>query len=211
MLGPGVNYRAGYWDKEMQRRICDAVAQVISHAPLFRPTMPRTGKPWSIHMTNAGTLGWISDRAGYRYQSTHPETGAPWPPLFPELISAWQDLTGRSDQPECCLINYYDQSTSKMGLHQDRDEDELEAPIVSFSLGDSAVFRMGGLTRQAPTRSIRLHSGDALVFGGPARLAFHGIDRVLAGSSQILSDHPAFAGGRLNLTLRRVSRAAPDQ
>ncbi len=206
ILGAGVTYFAEYWDIAAQKRVCDAIADIVSAAPFFRPIMPRTGKPWSIYMTNAGPLGWVSDRSGYRYQATHPETGAPWPPLFPDLSAAWQALTGRDDAPECCLINYYHQPQSKMGLHQDRDEEDFTAPIVSFSLGDSAVFRMGGPNRRGPTRSIRLHSGDALMFGGPSRMAFHGIDRVLSGSSQLLSRHPGFGdGGRINLTLRRVS------
>ncbi len=206
MLGPGVEYFSGYWDAAAQRRVCDAVAEIVASAPFFRPTMPKTGKPWSIMMTNAGPLGWVSDIAGYRYQKEHPSTGQAWPPLFPELIEAWQGLTGRADAPECCLINYYQQERARMGLHQDRDEADFEAPIVSFSLGDTAVFRMGGPQRRGPTRSIRLYSGDAVIMGGASRLAFHGIDRVLAGSSRLLAEHDAFPdGGRINLTLRRVS------
>ena len=163
--------------------------------------MPRTGKPFSDRMTNAGRLGWVSDEAGYRYQETHPETGAPWPPIPARVLRAWDDLGGFRDPPEACLINLYGPG-ARMGLHQDRDEEELDAPVVSLSLGDTALFRYGGSARTDPTRSVRLRSGDAIVFGGPARLMFHGIDRLYEGTSDLLP-----GGGRLNLTLRRVAKS----
>jgi alkylated DNA repair protein (DNA oxidative demethylase) len=150
-------------------------------------------------MTNCGPLGWVSDVAGYRYQPTHPITGRPWPPMPPALLDAWRDLTGYPPLPEACLVNWYGPQ-AKMGLHQDRDEADFAAPVLSLSLGDTALFRLGGTTRKAPTTSFRLASGDALVLGGEARLAFHGVDRILPGTSTLLS-----GGGRLNLTLRRVS------
>jgi alkylated DNA repair protein (DNA oxidative demethylase) len=115
------------------------------------------------------------------------------------LTALWQTVSGFSGPAEACLINYYADGT-RMGLHQDRDEETFDAPVVSVSLGDEAVFRIGGLKRKDPTRSLRLKSGDVLVFGGPARLAFHGIDRVIKGSCPLLKQ-----GGRLNLTLRRVT------
>jgi alkylated DNA repair protein (DNA oxidative demethylase) len=164
--------------------------------------MPKTGKPFSVRMSNCGPLGRVADEKGYRYQATHPETGAPWPPMPARLLAVWAALAPGAPPPEACLINLYD-ATARMGLHQDRDEAELSAPVVSLSLGDTALFRVGGLTRGGPTRSFRLGSGDAMTLGGPGRLAFHGIDRIYAGGSTLLAE-----GGRINLTMRRVTRRA---
>lgn len=163
--------------------------------------MPRTGAPFSVRMTNCGALGWVSDRQGYRYQDKHPETGEAWPPMPAILTNAWAELADFPAPPEACLVNLYD-ATARMGLHQDRDEQTFDAPVLSVSLGDTAVFRIGGLSRRDPTRSIRLASGDAFLFGGDARLVFHGIDRLMPGSSTLLA-----GGGRINLTLRRVHPA----
>jgi len=194
----GVSYRPGHFDREAQVALLAAVEAVIQAAPLFVPRMPRTGRPFSVRMTNCGPLGWVSDEAGYRYQPHHPETGAPWPAIPPALIALWQAI-GAPAEPEACLINHYAEG-ARLGLHQDRDEDDRAAPVVSVSLGDTALFRIGGTTRKAPTRSIRLNSGDVIAFGGPARLMYHGIDRVLPGTSRLVP-----GGGRFNLTLRRVS------
>lgn len=174
--------------------------EVARQAPFFSPRMPKTGKPFSVRMTNCGSLGWVSDLAGYRYQPQHPETGAPWPPMPAVLQDAWRALAGYPHPPEACLVNFYEAS-AKMGLHQDRDELEFDAPVLSLSLGDTAVFRIGGTKRGGKTLSLKLASGDALLFGGEARLAYHGIDRILAGSSALLPQ-----GGRINLTLRRVTK-----
>jgi alkylated DNA repair protein (DNA oxidative demethylase) len=152
-------------------------------------------------MTNCGPLGWVSDISGYRYQETHPETGVPWPPMPDALTAAWRELSGFPSPPEACLVNYYADGT-RLGLHQDRDENELAAPVVSLSLGDVAIFRIGGTKRAEATRSVKLASGDAFVFGRASRLAFHGIDRVLPGTSTLISE-----GGRFNLTMRRVTPA----
>jgi alkylated DNA repair protein (DNA oxidative demethylase) len=189
----------GYLDRAAQEDLATALAEIVAAAPLFAPRMPKTGSPFSVRMTNCGPLGWVSDVAGYRYQPTHPITGRPWPPMPPALLDAWRDLTGYPPLPEACLVNWYGPQ-AKMGLHQDRDEADFAAPVLSLSLGDTALFRLGGTTRKAPTTSFRLASGDALVLGGEARLAFHGVDRILPGTSTLLS-----GGGRLNLTLRRVS------
>jgi alkylated DNA repair protein (DNA oxidative demethylase) len=153
-------------------------------------------------MTNCGTLGWVSDERGYRYQPLHPETGTPWPPMPAALLRAWDELADYPHPPQACLVNFYEAS-AKMGLHQDRDEQDFDAPVLSLSLGDTAVFRIGGTVRGGKTVSLKLGSGDALLFGGEARLAYHGIDRILAGSSALLPQ-----GGRINLTLRRVTK--PD-
>ncbi|MEW5423741.1 alpha-ketoglutarate-dependent dioxygenase AlkB [Amorphus sp. 3PC139-8] len=187
-------------DKATQRALLADLISVVDEAPFFLPRMPRTGKPFSVRMTNCGSLGWVSDVAGYRYQPTHPETGRPWPPIPERLLILWHEVAGISAPPEACLVNQY-AAGARMGLHQDRDEETFAAPVVSVSLGDTAVFRIGGTTRKGPTRSLRLASGDVIVFGGDDRLAYHGIDRVIAGSSSLLPE-----GGRINLTLRRVTK-----
>jgi alkylated DNA repair protein (DNA oxidative demethylase) len=198
---PGVRCFPGALDRAGQRALCDEIAAILVVAPPFVPRMPRTGKPFSVRMSNCGALGWVSDeRGGYRYQPTHPETGAPWPPMPERLLALWAALAPGAPPPEACLINLYD-AAARMGLHQDRDEKELSAPVVSLSLGDTALFRVGGLTRGGPTRSFRLASGDAMTLGGPGRLAFHGVDRIFAGSSTLLAE-----GGRINLTMRRVTK-----
>jgi DNA oxidative demethylase len=168
---------------------------------MFQPTMPRTGKPFSVRMSNCGSLGWVSDKVhGYRYQATHPVSGEPWPAMPERLLALWRDVTGYPEEPEACLINFYDSGT-KMGSHQDRDEQDLAAPVLSISLGDDATFHVGGQQRTDPKMRVRLASGDVLVLEGESRLAFHGIDKVHAGTSLLLKD-----GGRINLTLRRVTR-----
>jgi len=197
-LAPGLVHYPGYLDRSAQERLLDDIRAVMRAAPLFTPRMPRTGKPFSVRMTNCGDLGWVSDVAGYRYQAAHPDTGAPWPAMPEAVRRAWDDLAGYPHPPEACLVNVYGPD-ARMGLHQDRDEMDLEAPVVSLSLGDTGLFRFGGTTRGGRTRSIRLQSGDALVLGGPSRLVFHGIDRLVAGTSTLLPE-----GGRINLTLRRV-------
>jgi alkylated DNA repair protein (DNA oxidative demethylase) len=199
-IAPGVVHHPGWLDRPAQEALLVDLRAVVKAAPLFVPRMPRTGKPFSVRMSNCGALGWVSDETGYRYQPAHPETGEPWPAMPDALLAAWQALAGYPHPPEACLINLYD-ATAKMGLHQDRDEDDLDAPVLSLSLGDTAVFRVGGRPRGDRTVSLKLQSGDALSFGGPARLAFHGIDRVIAGTSTLLPQ-----GGRINLTLRRVTR-----
>jgi alkylated DNA repair protein (DNA oxidative demethylase) len=177
------------------------IRRIIAAAPLYTPTMPRSGKPMSVRMTNAGPLGWVTDKErGYRYQATHPVTGEPWPAIPPMLRDLWDELGGYPHPPEACLINYY-AGAAKMGLHQDRDEEDFTAPVVSVSLGDTGIFRVGGTTRKAPTQKFELKSGDVFVLGGADRLSFHGIDRVLPGTSDLLPE-----GGRFNLTLRRVTK-----
>lgn len=199
-LAPGLTYHPGYLDRPAQERLLEALREITGAAPLFTPRMPRTGKPFSVRMTGCGRLGWVSDERGYRYQPLHPETGAPWPPMPEQVLRAWEELSAYPHPPDACLINFYGPG-ARMGMHQDKDEEELEAPVVSLSLGDTGLFRYGGLDRRDPTRSVRLNSGDAIVFGGPARLIHHGIDRLMAGSSSLLP-----GGGRLNLTLRKVEK-----
>ena len=199
-LAPGLVYHPDYLDRPAQERLLEALREITRAAPLFTPRMPRTGKPFSVRMTGCGRLGWVSDERGYRYQPLHPETGEPWPPMPEGVLRAWEELSAYPHPPDACLINFYGPG-ARMGMHQDKDEEEFDAPVVSLSLGDTALFRYGGLDRRDPTRSVRLNSGDAIVFGGPARLIHHGIDRLVAGSSGLLP-----GGGRLNLTLRKVEK-----
>ncbi len=199
-VAPGIAYHPGFWSAAEQAALVSELRVILKTAPLFTPTMPKTGKPFSVRMTNCGPLGWVSDREGYRYQEHHPLTGEPWPSMPMLVREAWENLAHYPHDPEACLVNYYAPS-AKMGLHQDRDEEDFDAPIVSLSLGDTAVFRIGGTERGGKTISLKLNSGDALVFGGPARLVYHGIDRILAGTSNVLGSE-----GRVNLTLRRVTK-----
>jgi len=200
----GLRLHPGYLDRARQQALLAELRRIFEAAPLFTPRMPRSGRPLSVRMSNCGPLGWVSDERGYRYQPTHPVTGRPWPPLPAMLVALWNDLAGYPAPPEACLINFYG-PTAKMGLHQDRDEEDFAAPVVSLSLGDSCLFRVGGLKRSDPTRSVRLSSGDAVVLGGDTRLAFHGVDRIEPGTSTLLPE-----GGRINLTMRRVSRFDVD-
>jgi alkylated DNA repair protein (DNA oxidative demethylase) len=182
-----------------QESLVAEILALTSEAPFYRPTMPRSDKPFSVEETNFGPLGWYSDKTGYRYRVTHPYTDRPWPAIPHRLLALWDSLGAWRAPPECCLVNLY-RDGAKMGLHQDRDEDALDAPVVSISLGDTALFRIGGAERRGATVAATLNSGDVVVFGGPARHAFHGIDRVQSGTSQLVP-----GGGRINLTLRRVT------
>ncbi|WP_299615220.1 alpha-ketoglutarate-dependent dioxygenase AlkB [Pelagibius sp.] len=212
----GFRYRPGYLSAPQQESLVAALREVVAEAPLYQPRMPRSGRPLSVRMTNAGSHGWYSDRAGgYRYLREHPVTGRPWPAIPAQLLEIWDDLAGYPEPPQCCLVNLYQGPKVRMGLHRDEDEETFAAPVVSLSLGDSAVFRIGGLARRGPTRSMKLHSGDAVVLAGAARLAYHGIDRILGGSSRLLAHEGwdevgsgagrSYEGGRLNITLRRVT------
>jgi DNA oxidative demethylase len=192
-------FHSGYLDRPAQEALLAEIRAVMRSAPAYTPCMPRTGKPMSVRMSNCGPLGWVTDETGYRYQPTHPETGEPWPAM-PEMVRRlWEELADYPHPPESCLINLYGPE-ARMGLHQDRDEKDFAAPVVSLSLGDTCLFRVGGTRRSDPTRSFKLASGDAVVLAGDARLAYHGVDRIIPGSSTLVSE-----GGRINLTLRRVT------
>jgi alkylated DNA repair protein (DNA oxidative demethylase) len=199
-LPNGVSHRPDYLDRPRQQALVDIVRSIVADAPLFVPVMPGTGKPMSVRMTNCGPLGWVTDKErGYRYQPTHPVTGKPWPDMPVELIEIWNDVSGYAKPPQACLVNFYSDE-ARMGLHQDKDEQDLAAPVVSISLGNSCLFRVGGLARDDRTLSFKLSSGDVVILGAEGRLCFHGVDRIYPSTSTLLKN-----GGRINLTLRRVT------
>lgn len=192
----GFDVRKGWLDGAAQLALVEDVRRVAEAAPLFSPDTPY-GKPMSVRMTSAGSVGWNADRSGYSYAPRHP-SGVAWPPVPASVLALWHEVTGVGRAPDCCLINYYG-ADAKMGLHQDKDEVNFDWPVMSVSLGDEALFRIGNLTRGGKTESVWLRSGDVVVMGGAARLAYHGVDRIRFGSSSLLPK-----GGRINLTCRVV-------
>ena len=180
-----------------QQDLLGEVLAALEQAPPYRPVTPG-GKAMSVRMSNLGPLGWITDQRGYRYEPRHPVTGAPWPAIPDALLGLWDRLADAPGPPDACLVNLYD-GDARMGLHQDKDEQDFTYPVLSVSLGDTAIFRIGGAARKDPTRTVRLASGDICLLCGPARLFHHGIDRILPGSSRLIP-----GGGRINLTLRRA-------
>lgn len=204
-IEPGVRLYRGFFDFDGQENLVREIEQAIAQAPLFTPRMPRTGKAFSVRMTNCGPLGWVSDAArGYRYEALHPDTREPWPDMPQVLLEAWEELACYPPPPQACLVNIYN-AEARMGLHQDRDEKDFDAPILSVSLGADCLFRLGGAKRSERTRSFVLSSGDVLTLGGPARLRFHGVDRLLPGFSPRFASPLLANGERINLTLRRVT------
>ena len=188
-----------YFSPNEQAALIEAVKDGVKTAPFYQPTMPRTGTPLSVVMSNFGPLGWVTDReGGYRYEERHPKTGTPWPELPTLLQRLWGDVSGWSAPPEACLINWYREG-AKMGLHVDQDEHEVRAPVVSVSLGDPATFRIGGTSRGGPTQSLKLFSGDVVVLAGEARACYHGVSKIDFGQSALVPK-----GGRINLTMRVV-------
>lgn len=200
-MKPTLNVRGfkvykGLLDQSAQSAMLEDLRDVIRAAPLFSPMTPY-GKPMSVRMSSAGRYGWFSDRSGYRYRAEHPN-GTPWPPIPASILSIWDQVSAVDRQPDCCLVNFYD-ATARMGMHQDKDEADFRWPVVSISLGDDGLFRIGNQTRGGKTESLWLGSGDVVLMGGDARLTYHGVDRIKPGSSSLLRD-----GGRINLTLRVV-------
>lgn len=203
-IAPGATLWREKFSPLQQKQLRDDVLERLKQAPLYRPIMPGTGKAFSVEETSFGALGWVADKAGYRYQPLHPVTGKAWPDIPPVLLALWREING-DPAPESCLVNFY-RTGAKMGLHQDLDEKDVSAAVIGVSLGDTALFRIGSnfvdgkWGRGGKTASVSLVSGDVIVFGGPARLAYHGIDRIRPGTSRLLP-----GGGRLSLTLRRVA------
>jgi alkylated DNA repair protein (DNA oxidative demethylase) len=199
-LAPGLTHLPTYLDAAAQAALAADIGRVVAAAPWLQPRMPRSGHPLSVKMTNCGDLGWVSDRdGGYRYEAVHPGTGLGWPPIPNRALDLWRALADYPHPPQACLVNYYDRA-ARMGLHQDRDEEDFSAPVLSISLGDPCVFRYGPRRNDAASR-LELRSGDVLVLGGAARLFYHGVDKIIGGASPLLP-----GGGRINLTLRRVTR-----
>ncbi len=192
----GVQVLSGALDADAQRALVEDLRGIAAAAPFFRP-VTRRGAEMSVRMTSAGICGWISDRRGYRYEPKHP-SGVAWPPIPDRILGIWRSVTDLERDPDCCLVNYY-AGGARMGLHQDRDERDFSWPVVSISLGDDALFRVGGVERSHPTASVWLRSGDIAVLAGRSRLAFHGVDRVKPATSTLLEN-----GGRINVTLRVV-------
>lgn len=186
----------GHLTSESQHQLVNELRAVIREAPLFSPET-RWGKKMSVKMTSAGKYGWFSDRKGYRYEPKHP-SGSNWPKIPKSVLDVWYKTTGLTRKPDCCLINYYTEN-AKMGMHQDKDEADFSWPVVSISLGDDGLFRIGNVERGGKTDSLWLKSGDVMVMGGKARLYHHGLDKIRFGSSTLLKN-----GGRINLTLRVV-------
>jgi alkylated DNA repair protein (DNA oxidative demethylase) len=195
----GFRFLPEYFPPEAQKRLVAEVLGLLETNPLYTATMPRSGKPMSVRMSNLGPLGWVSDITGYRYEPAHPVTMKPWPPIPQALLDLWGDVSDWPAPPEACLVNWYE-ADSRLGLHVDADEDAKLAPVVSVSLGSRALFRLGGEARSDPTSSVRLASVDVVVLGGRSRRAYHGVDRIYPGTSQLVP-----GGGRINLTLRRVT------
>jgi len=202
-LPEGVSHWPKFFDTPAQEALLQDIRDATRQAPLFTPKMPRTGKPMSVRMTNMGSLGWVTDQQnGYRYQELHPETQTQWPEIPKTLLDLWAQKSQYAHPPEACLVNYYSDE-AKMGLHQDRDETDFAAPVLSISLGNACLFRVGTDKRGGKTASFRLESGDVMMLSGPARLAFHGVDRIYPDTCDLLK-----GGGRINLTMRRVTEAS---
>lgn len=207
----GVKLWQGALDRAEQAALAEALRGVARAAPMFHPET-RWGKRMSVKMTSAGKFGWVSDRQGYRYEPRHP-SGVDWPEIPAEALAIWARFAGAGlaaaggnvgvaptlREPECCLVNYYGEG-ARMGLHQDRDEADFAQPVVSVSLGDEGLFRVGNVERGGKTDSVWLRSGDVMVLGGAARLVHHGVDRIRFGSGTLLP-----GGGRINLTMRVVT------
>ncbi|MEL6450908.1 MAG: alpha-ketoglutarate-dependent dioxygenase AlkB [Pseudomonadota bacterium] len=192
----GFDIYKGHLDTTAQAGLVADVRAVAAAAPMFSPQTPY-GKPMTVKMTSAGAVGWYADASGYRYAPRHPN-GCAWPPIPAAVLGLWHDLTGVERAPDCCLINYYGEG-ARMGMHQDKDEASFDWPVLSVSLGDAGLFRIGNTTRGGKTESLWLESGDVVVMGGAARLTYHGVDRIRFGSSSLLPK-----GGRINLTCRVV-------
>ncbi len=189
-----------------QKRLVEDVLQCVVEAPFSCLRSAAVGKAdVGANDQSWPAAGWVSDISGYRYDRLHPKTGRPWPPMPQRLLDLWRAVSGYGADPQACLVNYYS-PVSRLGLHVDADETARNAPVVSVSLGDRALFRLGGQSRSDPTTSLRLASGDVVVLGGASRRAYHGVDRIYPGTSRLVPD-----GGRINLTLRRVTNSEESE
>ena len=198
----GFRFWSGRLSPREQADLAGEILALAQTAPFMRQATPG-GRPMTVEMTSLGPLGWITDASGYRYSPVHPQTRQAWPPMPQALLDLWAQAADAMTPPDSCLVNLY-RGSARMGLHQDRDEADFAFPVLSISLGDTAIFRIGGTDRRSPTASVRLASGDVCLLSGEARLAFHGVDRILQGSSRLIP-----GGGRINLTLRRATPGQP--
>jgi alkylated DNA repair protein (DNA oxidative demethylase) len=195
----GLRLYKTYLSQDAQCALIEDIRGCLRQAPLFQPAMPRWGTPLSVKMSNCGSLGWVADKSGYRYQTVHPDTQEPWPDIPQKLLNIWDDIAEWDQTPEACLINWYN-SSAKMGLHQDKDESALSAPVVSISLGQPCQFIIAGLSKTDAKTKLLLESGDVLILRGKSRYYYHGVEKILSRSC-----FPLHANGRVNLTLRRVN------
>jgi alkylated DNA repair protein (DNA oxidative demethylase) len=206
----GFRFLPGYFDRQAQRELMDAIVAIQPQTPFWQATMPRTGQPLSVRLTNFGALGWVTDKAkGYRYEKVHPETGQAWTAIPDALLNLWDEVSDYPAPPEACLVNWY-RPDSKMGMHVDWDEEATDAAVVSISLGDKARFRIGGPQRGGKTASMIVSSGDVVVLGGAARRCHHGVDRIYPETSTLVPRDVFPEGGRINLTMRRVTIPEPS-
>ena len=198
-IAPGAVLLRGF-AKPVEEELIAVLREIVAQAP-FRHMQTPGGHQMSVAMTNCGSAGWVTDRSGYRYDSADPESGKPWPPMPPSFRTLADRAAAEAGfdgfAPDACLVNRY-QPGARMSLHQDRDEGDFGAPIVSVSLGLPAVFLFGGLQRSDKTQRYRLEHGDIAVWGGPARLVFHGVAPLADG------EHPRMGRQRINLTFRRA-------
>lgn len=190
----GATIWSGWLDVDAQSGMLGDLRAIAQTAP-FRQYETPGGRRMSVRMTAAGEVGWVTDRGGYRYAARHNDGGA-WPEIPDSVLTVWRRVSGVDRDPDSCLVNFYGEG-AKMSLHQDKDEADHQWPVVSISLGDPGLFRVGGLARSDPTKSLWLKSGDVAVLSGDARLVYHGIDRIRFGEGDLLPD-----GGRINVTLR---------
>lgn len=198
-LAPGAMLLAGF-ARPMETALIEAVKAIVARAP-FRHLITPGGHRMSVAMTNCGRVGWVSDRTGYRYDGIDPDSGLAWPSMpeaFADLALRAAAKAGFTDfRPDACLINCYEPG-AKLSLHQDKDELDFNAPIVSVSLGLPATFLFGGMNRNDKTARYRLVHGDVVAWGGPARLAYHGVMPLADGH------HPLLGSQRINLTFRKT-------
>ena len=199
VLDPGAVVLRGF-ARAREAALRQDVERVTGQAP-FRHLITPGGFRMSVAMTNCGELGWVSDRRGYRYDPVDPDSGERWPPMPESFRTLAADAAARAGYdgfaPDACLVNRYAPG-ARLSMHQDRDEKDLRAPIVSVSLGLSAVFLWGGDARADKARRVPLQHGDVVVWGGPSRLRFHGVLALKDG------DHPFAGGQRINITFRKV-------
>ena len=203
-MDTGLHHVPGFLTLAEQSALIEIARTICQEAPLLRPCMRIAGRtlPFKLTLTNCGPWGWWSDERGFRYVDKHPKTGRPFPPIPDLLLELAEKALARCGLPpmrvDNCLINHYAEGES-LGPHRDRTEDDMEAPIISLSVGAEALFQMGGPNRNDPTTDHTLRSGDLLIQSGPSRGYFHGIKRICP-----TMDNPLRDGSRLNFTLRKV-------